>query len=217
MKAPVELTLARLAERYPNPQTELVHENPWQLLVATMLSAQCTDRRVNLITPRLFQRFPDPFRLAEASLAEVEDLIRDCGLFHTKARNLIRTARIIAETYQGEVPAQREALMALPGVGRKTANVVLSNAFGIDALAVDTHVFRVSHRLGWADAKDPETTERQLMQLIPQALWSDAHHWLIYHGRYCCKAVRPLCHECPVADLCPSAEGRDAHVAPLRG
>lgn len=217
MMAPVEPALSRLAEQYPNPETELVHTNPWQLLVATMLSAQCTDRRVNMITPRLFRRFPDAFALAEASLADVEELIRDCGLYHTKAQNLIRTARVIAETYRGEVPADRDALMALPGVGRKTANVVLSNAFGVDALAVDTHVFRVSHRLGWSNAKDPAGTEQQLMALIPQALWSKAHHWLIYHGRYCCKAVRPLCHECPLADLCPSAERRDTHVAPVGG
>lgn len=199
----VTRVLQELARAYPNATTELVYENSWQLLVATILSAQCTDKRVNMITPRIFARYPDAASLALASLDEVEYLIRDCGLFRSKAKNLIKTAQRVSTEFGGEVPSDRELLMTLPGVGRKTANVVLSSAFGQDAIAVDTHVFRLSRRLGWSQAKDPLVTEKDLMAILPQSTWSDAHHWLIWHGRRVCHAVRPACHSCPVLAWCP--------------
>ncbi|MDA8193787.1 MAG: endonuclease III [Thermaerobacter sp.] len=199
----VAAVLQRLRTAYPQAGTELVHDNPWQLLVATILSAQCTDKRVNMITPRIFSRYPDAAALAGAPLEEVENLVRDCGLFRSKAKNLSRTAQRIAHEYGGEVPADRDVLMTLPGVGRKTANVVVSNAFGQPAIAVDTHVFRVAHRLGWSTAKDPEATERDLMTLVPQSLWSETHHWMIWHGRRVCHALRPQCEPCELAAWCP--------------
>lgn len=199
----VRRVLAALASAYPNAVTELDYQTPFQLLVATMLSAQCTDRRVNMITPRLFARYPDAASLAEADLATLEELIRDCGLYRTKAKNLKRMAELLLEHHQGEVPADRALLMALPGVGRKTANVVVANAFGQDAIAVDTHVFRVAHRLGWADAKDADGTERQLMAIIPRSKWSQAHHWLIWHGRRVCAARKPRCDSCLLQRDCP--------------
>lgn len=199
----VSRILGVLEQQYPNATTELDFETPFQLLVATMLSAQCTDRRVNVITPRLFARYPDAHTMAQAKVEEIEALIFDCGLFHTKAKNLLRTAQILVDTENGQVPSEREQLMTLPGVGRKTANVVVSNAFGQDAIAVDTHVFRVSHRLGWSSAKDADGTERDLMKLLPKKTWSRAHHWLILHGRRVCNARLPLCHACPLESDCP--------------
>ncbi len=198
----VRQVLKCLAETYPDARTELDYETPWQLLVATILSAQCTDRRVNMITPRIFSKYSDAEELTQVPLEEMEEMIRDCGLYHTKAKNILATARQISERYDNQVPADRDQLMALPGVGRKTANVVMANAFGADAIAVDTHVFRVSHRLGWATSRDPEGTERELMQLLPKRSWSLAHHWLILHGRRVCRAVRPDCSQCPVARWC---------------
>lgn len=192
-----------LAETYPDATTELRHDSPWQLLVATMLSAQCTDKRVNMITPRIFSRYPDARSLADVAVEELEDLIRDCGLYRTKARNLAATAKIVADKWGGEVPDNREALMGLPGVGRKTANVVLANAFGQPAIAVDTHVFRLAHRLGWSRHRDPEGTERDLMALLPKRSWSPTHHWLILHGRRVCLAVRPRCEVCGIRGWCP--------------
>ena len=203
MNAKVLRILSRLAVLYPDASTELHFGTPFQLLVATMLSAQCTDRRVNMITPRLFAQYPDAPALAEAPIEQVEQLIRDCGLFHTKARNICRTAQILTQQFGGAVPSNRDLLMSLPGVGRKTANVVVSNAFGQDAIAVDTHVFRVAHRLGWATAKDADGTEQQLMQIIPKHQWSRAHHWMILHGRQVCVARNPHCAECVLADDCP--------------
>ncbi len=198
--------LKTLGELYPNPTTELVHDNPWQLLVATMLSAQCTDRRVNMITPRIFGKYPDAQSLSILSIPHIEELIRDCGLYHTKAKNLAATAAIIAGEFAGEVPRDRDILMTLPGVGRKTANVVLSNAYGVDAIAVDTHVFRLAHRLGWSQAKTPEATEEELMALLPKKHWSATHHWLILHGRRVCLAIRPRCESCAVAQWCPKVD-----------
>lgn len=206
--------LATFAALYPDPKTELHHENPWQLLVATILSAQCTDRRVNLITPRIFARYPDALALSRVSQSELEELIRDCGLFRTKARNLLATARIVAEEYGNHVPRDPKALMRLPGVGRKTANVVMANAFDLPALAVDTHVFRVSHRLGWAFGKTPEETERELTALLPKRQWNRAHHWLILHGRRVCTARRPACHQCAVAAWCPKVGVEPASLTP---
>ncbi len=202
MTKKVDRILEQLETLYPDAVTELHFETPFQLLVATMLSAQCTDRRVNMITPRLFGRYPDAAQLSAAPVESVEELIRDCGLFHTKARNIVKTAQILVEQWAGAVPEDRERLMTLPGVGRKTANVVVANAFGQDAIAVDTHVFRVAHRLGWAKAKDPDGTEEELMRIIPKRKWSQAHHWLILHGRRVCVARNPLCGECALVKDC---------------
>jgi endonuclease-3 len=195
--------LGLLDQLYPDAKTELQHNSPFELLIATMLSAQCTDARVNIITPRLFARFPGVGSVAQAPIEDIEALIRDCGLYHTKARNISRTAQILVEQWGGHVPADRDVLMTLPGVGRKTANVVVSNAFGHDAIAVDTHVFRVAHRLGWSHAKDPDGTEADLMRVIPKAQWSRAHHWLILHGRRVCTARSPHCGGCPLLSDCP--------------
>jgi endonuclease-3 len=199
--------LDALAALDPDAATALVFSTPWQLLVATILSAQCTDRRVNMITRRLFREYPDVESLAALDPEGIEDLIKECGLFRMKAKNLALTSRLVMERYGGTLPPTmtREELMSLPGVGRKTANVVLANAFGQPALAVDTHVFRVAHRLGWSDARDADHTEEDLLALIPRRQWSQAHHWLILHGRETCHARTPDCHLCPVAQWCPSA------------
>jgi endonuclease-3 len=191
-----------LEETYPDATTELKYENPFQLLIATILSAQTTDRQVNNVTPELFRKFPDARFLADAPVEEIEEIIRTCGFYKTKAANIKQTSRIIAEKYGGKVPTTVKELMTLPGVGRKTANVVANNAFGVDAIAVDTHVFRVSNRLGLANAKDVNQTEEQLMKRIPRTKWSRAHHWLIHHGRKICNAGKPKCERCPLAHLC---------------
>lgn len=197
--------LEKLEQMYPDAKAELVFYNPYQMLVATMLSAQCTDKQVNKVTPAVFARWPDANAMAEASLEELFPLVKSCG-FRSKADNIIAACKIIKTQHGGQVPCTMEELTALPGVGRKTANVVLSNAFGIPAFAVDTHVFRVSNRLGLCKAGTVEETERQMTRLIPREKWGNAHHWLIWHGRRLCKAQRPLCTECPLKDLCPSAK-----------
>ncbi len=197
--------LEKLEQMYPDAKAELVFYNPYQMLVATMLSAQCTDKQVNKVTPAVFARWPDANAMAEASLEELFPLVKSCG-FRSKAGNIIAACKIIKTQHGGQVPCAMEELTALPGVGRKTANVVLSNAFGIPAFAVDTHVFRVSNRLGLCKAGTVEETERQMTRLIPREKWGNAHHWLIWHGRRLCKAQRPLCTECPLKDLCPSAK-----------
>jgi endonuclease-3 len=194
--------LSQLQTMYPQAVTALNHQNSFELLVATILSAQCTDERVNIITKKLFPAFPTAQALAKASYDEVAALVRSAGLWQTKARNLIRTAQILVEEHEGEVPSTREKLEALPGVGRKTASVVLANAFQIPAIAVDTHVFRVANRIGLATASNPYQTELQLMEAIPQEAWIDAHHWLILHGRALCKARKPLCDQCPLQPFC---------------
>ncbi|MFO7171483.1 MAG: endonuclease III [Bacillota bacterium] len=204
----VAAILEILAETYPDARCALEHENPFQLLIATILSAQCTDKRVNIITRRLFPRLPRPEDYLAISQEELEELIRDCGLYREKARNIRATCRILVERYGGEVPRTLEELIQLPGVGRKTANVVLSNAFGVPAIAVDTHVLRVSNRLGLASSPDPLKTERQLMEAIPRELWSQAHHWLIHHGRNICHARNPACPICPLLRHCPEGQRR---------
>ena len=201
----------RLEARYPNAKPALNYENAFQLLVATILSAQCTDVRVNQVTASLFVHYPDAQALAAADLEELSREIHSCGCYRVKAKNLIGTAKMLCRDYAGEVPPLMEALTRLPGVGRKTANVVLSNAFDIPGLAVDTHVFRVSHRLGLSDAKDPEDTESQLCALIPREKWGKAHHWLIYHGRQVCSARAPKCGDCLLADLCPFYKEQQNH------
>ena len=193
--------LDKLEEMYPEAKAELVFSNPYEMLVATMLSAQCTDKQVNKVTPAVFERWPDANAMAEAKVEELFPMVKSCG-FKSKAGNIIAACRIIKEQHGGQVPNTMEALTALPGVGRKTANVVMFNAFGIPAFAVDTHVFRVSNRLGLCKADTVEETERQMTRLIPKENWGRVHHWLIWHGRKLCKAQRPLCEECALNKLC---------------
>lgn len=197
--------LKRLEEVYIDAVPALHFANAYELLVATILSAQCTDVRVNKVTKTLFIKYKNAKELAAANFEELCDEIHSCGCYSVKAKNLIGTAKLLVEQYGGEVPADMDELTKLPGVGRKTANVVLSNAFGIPGFAVDTHVFRVSNRLGLANAKDVLKTEEQMCALIPKEKWGKAHHWLIYHGRQVCHARKPACDTCFLNDLCPSA------------
>ncbi len=188
--------------KYVNPVPALVYTSPFELLISTMLAAQCTDKQVNKCTAVLYPKYNTPEAFAMLTEDELFPYIRGCGLYQTKGRNIIKTSQIIMAEHGGIVPNTREELVKLPGVGRKTANVVLSNAFGVPAFAVDTHVFRVSNRIGIASAKDVLGVEKQLMQNIPELMWSDAHHYLIFHGRETCKAQRPLCGECVIAHIC---------------
>ncbi len=198
------LNVLQILEKiYPDACCALDYQTPWQLLAATILSAQCTDRQVNIVTRGLFEQFPDPYSLAGASLEEIENLIRSTGFFRNKAKNLIGCAAAIVACHEGKVPQVIEDLVALPGVGRKTANVVLGNAFGIPGLAVDTHVKRLVRRLGWSKEQDPERIEQDLCHTLPQSCWTQTSHLLIHHGRNLCKAQRPLCSSCPVQTLCP--------------
>ena len=201
-KAQKQAVLEKLEEMYPDAKAELVFSNPYEMLVATMLSAQCTDRQVNKVTPAVFTRYPTATAMAEAGEEDLYPMVKSCG-FKTKAANIIAACRIIRDEHGGNVPDSMEELTKLPGVGRKTANVVLSNAFGIPAFAVDTHVFRVTNRLGLCKTVTPEETEKQVTKLIPKEKWGQAHHWLIWHGRRVCKAQRPLCGECGLRELCP--------------
>ena len=204
----------RLRAAYPDAKCALDHADPFQLVVATILSAQCTDARVNLTTPALFARFPDAVSLAAAHIEDVEALIRSTGFYHNKARNLIGLGQALLARHDGEVPADPVALGALPGVGQKTANVVLANAFGVPALAVDTHIFRVARRLGLSKAPTPEKVEADLCRAFPREDWIELHHQLIFHGRRTCDARRPDCAGCPVLDLCPTGLGtiKDPHL-----
>ena len=190
-----------LAETYPEAKPELNFSNPYETLVAVMLSAQCTDKQVNKVTPAVFRDFPDVAAMAATDAETLYPYVKSCG-FKTKAQNIVAACRILMEKYDGQVPADMDALTSLPGVGRKTANVVLATAFGVPAIAVDTHVFRVSNRLGLADADNVLDTEMQLRRAIPQKDWSNAHHWLIWHGRRICSARNPKCGECPLNALC---------------
>lgn len=192
-----------LAKLYPEARPELHFSNPFETLIATILSAQCTDRRVNQVTAKLFVQYPDAFAMAKLSPEELEPLIRECGLYHNKAKNIAAVCRALAEHYGGEVPNTREELMKLPGVGQKTAGVVLMAAFGDPQIPVDTHVFRVSRRIGLADAGTPEKVELQLRALLPKEIWTFGHHLLIWHGRRCCAARSPACERCPLnEELC---------------
>lgn len=196
-------TLDRLEASYPDAHCALLHDNPWQLLIATILSAQCIDVRVNMVTPVLFNRFPDPWSLAQAELGDVEELIRSTGFFRNKAKSLIGCSRALVEEHQGMVPQEMSALVALPGVGRKTANVVLGNAFATPGMVVDTHVGRIAGRLGWVTVRTAEGIEKQLCKLLPKERWTQAAHVLIFHGRQCCRAQTAWCSNCPVVDRCP--------------
>ncbi|MDT8900523.1 endonuclease III [Anaeroselena agilis] len=204
-KATRDNILAALAATYGGATTALEYGSPFELLVAVVLSAQCTDTRVNIITSRLFPAYDTPAKMLGLGEEGLAELIRDCGLYRAKARNLIAACAMLLEDYGGEVPGNFDDLTRLPGVGRKTANVLLSQLFAVPAIAVDTHVFRVARRLGLATGKTPEQVEEGLMKVVPRHDWSDAHHWLIWHGRKICKARRPDCEGCPLKELCPSA------------
>lgn len=196
--------LAILERSYPNPATALEYRNDFELLIAVILSAQCTDARVNATTPALFAKYPTPADLARAKQPDVEKIIKSCGFFRMKARNVIACARDLVERFSGVVPSEREQLESLAGVGRKTASVVMANAFGEAALAVDTHVFRVANRLGLTLGTTPRQVEDDLTALLPPEKWGAATHWMILHGRAICKAPTPLCGRCPVNALCPT-------------
>ena len=191
-----------LEQTYPDAECELNYTNAFELLIATILSAQCTDVRVNKVTEELFKKYNKPEDFAKLSTAEISEEIKSCGLFKSKAQKIKETSVILCSNYGGEVPDKMEELVKLPGVGRKTANVVLSNAFGVDAIAVDTHVFRVSNRIGLVKTDTPEKTEFELMKVLPKKRWSKAHHLIIFHGRRICKARKPECNVCPIVEYC---------------
>ena len=190
-----------LEETYPDARPELNFSNPYETLVAVMLSAQCTDKQVNKVTPAVFRDFPDVASMAATDADTLYPYVKSCG-FKSKSQNIVAACRMIMEKFGGQVPADMDQLTSLPGVGRKTANVVLATAFGQPAIAVDTHVFRVSNRLGLAEADNVLDTEMQLRRAIPKKDWSAAHHWLIFHGRRVCSARNPKCDTCPLKDLC---------------
>lgn len=199
--------LEALRLRYPRPATHLEARNAWELLVATVLAAQCTDARVNTVTPELFRRWPGPAELALARQEELEEVIHSTGFYHNKAKNLLGAARRLMDTFDGQVPPRLEDLITLPGVARKTANVVLFGAFGINSgLAVDTHVKRISHRLGLTRNTDPVDVEQDLMRLFPREEWGDVNHRMVWFGRDVCRARGPLCEACEFLPLCPRRE-----------
>jgi endonuclease-3 len=195
-----------LAELYPNPRSELDFKNEYELLIAVMLSAQCTDKKVNQVTPELFTNYPSFKALSKARLADVERIIRPINYFKTKSKNIIETGAQVVERFNSKVPETREDLTSLPGVGQKTANVIQSEAGIIPAFPVDTHVFRLAHRLGLSEGKTPHDVEEDLKRAFPSSEWRGLHHRLIFHGRRVCKARAPLCGECPLAKLCPASQ-----------
>ena len=192
----------RFQQANPEPKTELEYSTPFELLAAVLLSAQATDKGVNIATRKLFAVANTPAAIAALGVAGVEEYIKTIGLFRSKAKHLVQTAEILRDQHNGEVPADREALESLPGVGRKTANVVLNTAFGQPTMAVDTHIFRISNRTGIAPGKDVLEVEKRLLKLVPQEFMLNAHHWLILHGRYVCKERKPECTRCSIVDLC---------------
>ncbi|HEX5817754.1 MAG TPA: endonuclease III [Gemmatimonadales bacterium] len=206
-RARAVVILERLKARYPDAHCELVHRDAYELLAATILSAQCTDARVNMVTPALFARYPDARALAAASQADVEEIIRSTGFFRNKAKSLIGMAQAVVAAHDGRIPATMDELRVLPGVGRKTANVILGNAFGLnEGVTVDTHVGRIARLLRLTRHDDPEKVEQDLMGLFPREDWALLSHLLIFHGRRTCIARRPRCGECVLHDLCPSAQ-----------
>ena len=205
-KAQKQVILAKLEETYKDTKTALNYNSPFELLVAVNLSAQCTDERVNVITARLFPRLNTPEKMGALTQEQMEEEIRDCGLYHAKAKNILGACHMLVERFNSTIPSDIKTLMELPGVGQKTANVVASIIYNVPAIAVDTHVFRVSHRLGMAKGADPLATEKELQKAIPMEKWSDAHHWFIWHGRKICKARKPLCSQCVLLEECPFKE-----------
>lgn len=210
-KKKAQLVLERLQKRYPVIDTHLDAENPWELLVATILSAQCTDERVNMVTPELFKRWPGPGELADAEALEVEAVIRSTGFYRNKTKHIIGSAQRIVEHYDGKVPETMKDLTSLPGVARKTANVVLWGAFKKnEGIAVDTHVSRIVMRLGFTKDRDPAKTEKTMMKLFPQEWWGDVNHMLVWFGRHVCDARKPLCEECEMFDICKRTDVKKA-------
>lgn len=201
-----DLCLDILEETYPDAHCELDHKSPFELLVATILSAQCTDIRVNKVTSEMFKKYNKPEDFANIDINKLEGLIKECGLFRNKAKNIKASSSVILENYNGEVPNTISELMKLPGVGKKTANVVASTAFGVPAIAVDTHVFRVSNRIGFVHEKNVLDTERALQNKIDKSRWTKAHHLFIFHGRRCCTARSPRCESCTINKICRSYE-----------
>jgi len=202
IKDKIALIDAALGTQYPSPKSELHYSTPFQMLIATILAAQATDKRVNVITAELFSRCPDAESMSRIELDELKTIIRSINYYNNKAKNILAASRMLVESYKGEVPSTREKLESLPGVGRKTANIVLSNAFGQPVMAVDTHVHRVSNRIGLVKTKKPRETEDALITAIPAELVINFHHYLVLHGRYTCKARKPLCTKCPVLPAC---------------
>lgn len=198
----VDVILRVLGETYPDAKCALAFDSPYELLVSTILSAQCTDVRVNKVTGELYREYNTPEKMITLTEPELATKIRSCGFYRNKSRNILATSRVLIEKFGGHVPNTMEELIKLPGVGRKTADVVLSNAFGIPAIAVDTHVFRVSNRLGIGKGTTPLKVEEELMKNIPRDMWSISHHYLIWHGRKICKSRKPDCERCPVAPYC---------------
>ena len=201
--------LDKLEETYPDAKCELNYTTPFELLIATILSAQCTDIRVNIVTDKLFKKYNTAKDFNKLSVDEISEEIKSCGLYKSKSQKIKQTSKILCELYNGDVPNTLEELVKLPGVGRKTAGVVLSNAFGQDAIAVDTHVFRVSNRIGIVNTSTPEKTEFALMEVIPKKRWSKSHHLMIFHGRRVCKARKPECSNCTIKDMCNYFENID--------
>ena len=206
-KDKIKEVLDILEETYPEAECALHHQNVFQLIVAVALSAQTTDKSVNVVTPALFERYPDADALAAADVEEVSEYIKRIGMYKTKAKNIVGMARKLVSDYDGQVPEDYDALVSLPGVGRKTANVVLSVGFGHQRIAVDTHVFRVANRIGLVHEKDVLKTELSLMERIPEERWSRTHHSLIFHGRQCCDSRKPKCDDCPINTLCEYVNG----------
>lgn len=208
MKQNVLEIIKAVDELYENPKCELVFSSNYELLVAVILSAQCTDKRVNQVTSQLFKEYNTPEKMIKLSQEELEDKIRSCGFFHNKAKHILECSRDLVEKFNGEIPSEKEKLLSLSGVGEKTANVVLATAFNVPAIAVDTHVFRVSNRLGLAKSKDVFKTQKQLEKVLPKDKWIKFHYALVLHGRYVCKSQNPKCKECSLINLCPFKKKR---------
>ncbi|MBE6065927.1 endonuclease III [Clostridium cochlearium] len=206
-KERIKRVLDILGKTYPEAKCQLDFKSPYELLVSTILSAQCTDKRVNKVTSELFKEYNTPEKMLQLSQEELGTKIKSCGLYNNKSINILEASKKILQDFKGKVPQTMEELMSLPGVGRKTANVVLSNAFRIPAIAVDTHVFRVSNRIGIAKGKNPNEVEMELMKNIDRDMWSITHHYLIWHGRYTCKSRKPQCEQCPIAPYCEYFSG----------
>lgn len=204
----IKKVLDILSETYEGAKCGLEYKSPYELLVSTILSAQCTDERVNIVTKELYKEYNTPEKMVILNESELGDKIKSCGLYKNKSKNILVASRDILTKFYGKVPNTMEELVSLPGVGRKTANVVLSNAFGVPAIAVDTHVFRVSNRIGIAEGKNVDQVEKQLRENIPREMWSDAHHYIIWHGRKICKARKPECEKCPIAPYCQYYNGK---------
>lgn len=209
MKKKIKIIVDKLMETYPDAECELKYETPFQLLIATVLSAQTTDKKVNEVTKKLFKDYGTLDKFLTLSEEKLQDIIKVIGLYKTKSRNIVALCKVLRDNFNGEVPKTRDELVTLPGVGRKTANVVISNCFGVQAFAVDVHVFRVSNRIGLANASTPEKTELDLMKNIDENIWTICHHTIIFHGRRCCTARNPKCEECTIKDYCKYYKNKD--------